>query len=144
MKIKQHITRMVVLSVFISIFLALPAKVLFAKEAFSHHSRAAYTKPITGTASYYGEKFQGKRTASGEIFNKNAMTAAHRSLPFGTKVKVTNLRNGKTVLVKINDRGPHVPGRMIDLSQAAAKKIGLSHAGTVRVKLQVLKKTKSK
>lgn len=93
---------------------------------------------MTGIASYYGGKFHGRRTASGEIFDKNAMTAAHRSLPFGTKVKVTNLRNGRTVLVRVNDRGPHVRGRIIDLSHAAAKKIGLK--GVVRVKLEVQKK----
>ena len=138
MKIRQYITRMVILSVFMGIALALPATVLFAKETSSHKSRVAHTKPITGIASYYGGKFHGKRTASGEIFNKNAMTAAHRSLPFGTKVQVTNLRNGRTVLVRVNDRGPHVRGRMIDLSQAAAKKIGLK--GLVRVKLEVVKK----
>ena len=144
MKIRQYLTRMVILSVFMGISLALPATVLFAKETSNHQSRAAHTKPITGIASYYGGKFHGKRTASGEIFNKNAMTAAHRNLPFGTKVKVTNLRNGRTVLVRVNDRGPHVRGRMIDLSQAAAKKIGLSHAGTARVKLEVLNKVKSR
>lgn len=144
MKIRQHLTRMVILSVFMSLSLALPATVLFAKETLSHKSQAAHTKPITGIASYYGGKFHGKRTASGEVFNKNAMTAAHRSLPFGTRVKVTNLRNGRTVLVRVNDRGPHVRGRIIDLSQAAAKKIGLSHAGTARVKLEVLNKVKSR
>ncbi len=144
MKIRQYITRIVILSVFMGISLALPATVLFAKEMSNHKSHTAYAKPVTGIASYYGGKFHGKRTASGEIFNKNAMTAAHRSLPFGTKVKVTNLRNGRTVLVRVNDRGPHVRGRMIDLSQAAAKKIGLSHAGTARVKLEVLNKVKSK
>ena len=144
MKIRQHLTRMLILSAFMGMSLALPATVLFAKETLSHKSRAAHIKPITGIASYYGGKFHGKRTASGEVFNKNAMTAAHRSLPFGTKVKVTNLRNGRTVLVKVNDRGPHVRGRIIDLSQAAAKKIGLSHAGTARVKLEVLNKVKSR
>ena len=92
---------------------------------------------MTGIASYYGGNFNGKRTASGEMFNKNAMTAAHRSLKFGTKLKVTNLRNGRTVLVRVNDRGPHVQGRIIDLSQAAAKKIGLK--GVARVKLEVVK-----
>ena len=144
MKIRQHLTRMVILSVFMGMSLIFPATLLFAKETSSHKSRAAHIKPITGIASYYGGKFHGKRTASGEVFNKNAMTAAHRSLPFGTKVKVTNLRNGRTVLVRVNDRGPHVRGRIIDLSQAAAKKIGLSHAGTARVKLEVLNKVKSR
>ena len=126
-----------ILVVFIGISLASPAAALFAKETPSHKSRTAHSKQMTGIASYYGGKFHGRRTASGEIFNKNAMTAAHRSLPFGTKVKVTNLRNGRTVLVRVNDRGPHVRGRIIDLSQAAAKKIGLK--GLVRVKLEVLK-----
>ena len=144
MKVRQYLTKMVILSVFMGISLALPATVLFARETSSHQSRAAHIKPVTGIASYYGGKFHGKRTASGEIFNKNAMTAAHRSLAFGTKVKVTNLRNGRTVLVRVNDRGPHVRGRIIDLSQAAAKKIGLSYAGTARVKLEVLKKVKSR
>ena len=144
MKIRQHLTRRVILSVFMGISLVFPAEVLFAKETASHKSRSTHTKPITGNASYYGGKFHGKRTASGEIFNKNAMTAAHRSLPFGTKVKVTNLQNGRTVLVRVNDRGPHVRGRIIDISQAAAKKIGLLHAGTVRVKLEVLDKVKYK
>ena len=137
---RQYITRMVILGVFTSVALALPAKMAFAKETPSHKSRVAYAKTFTGVASYYGGKFHGRRTASGEIFNKNAMTAAHRSLKFGTKVKVTNLRNGRAVLVRVNDRGPHVRGRIIDLSQAAAKKIGLAHAGTARVKLEVLKK----
>lgn len=118
--------------------LALPATAWAAKQVPSHKTRATHAKSTTGIASYYGGKFHGRRTASGEIFNKNAMTAAHLTMPFGTKLKVTNLRNGRTVMVKVNDRGPHVRGRIIDLSQAAAKKIGLT--GTARVKLEVLKK----
>lgn len=129
-----------ILSIFHGVILISPATQLFAKQAPSYKSPAAHTKQMIGIASYYGGNFHGKRTASGEMFNKNAMTAAHRSLKFGTKLKVTNLRNGRTVLVTVNDRGPHVQGRIIDLSQAAAKKIGLAHAGTVRVKLEVLKK----
>lgn len=113
---------------------------LSAKETRHHPSSAiSHAKPIVGVASFYGGKFQGKRTASGEIFNANAMTAAHRSLPFGTLIMVTNLRNGQSVVVRVNDRGPHVRGRIIDLSKAAAKKIGLGHAGSTRVKLEVLK-----
>ena len=91
-------------------------------------------------ASFYDAKFQGRRTASGERFNNSALTAAHKSLPFGSLVKVTNVRNSKSVVVRINDRGPYVRGRVIDLSKAAAKKIGLSRTGTARVKLEVLKK----
>lgn len=92
-------------------------------------------------ASYYGSDYHGRVTASGERFDMNAMTAAHRSLPFGTRVRVTNLENGKSVVVRINDRGPFVRGRVIDLSRAAAKKIGLTEdAGLVPVKVEVLKK----
>lgn len=92
----------------------------------------------TGVASYYGPGFHGRRTANGETFNQNAMTAAHRTLPFGTKLKVTNLNNGQTAIVRVNDRGPYVGGRVIDLSVAAAKQIGSTHSGTAKVKLEVV------
>lgn len=78
----------------------------------------------TGTASYYGSRHHGKRTASGEPFNQHGLTAAHRSLPFGSRVLVTNLSNKRSVVVRINDRGPHTRGRLIDLSRAAAEKSG--------------------
>jgi rare lipoprotein A len=80
---------------------------------------------LSGLASYYGKEFHGKKTASGEPFDMEALTAAHRTLPFNTTVKVTNTRNGKSVRVRINDRGPFIAGRIIDLSYAAAKTIGL-------------------
>ena len=96
------------------------------------------THATVGIASYYGAKFQGRRTASGEVFNTIEMTAAHRTLPFGTQLRVTNLRNGKSVVVRVNDRGPHIRGRIIDLSKAAAKKIGITRTGIARVKLEVL------
>ena len=92
----------------------------------------------TGGASYYGAKHHGKRTASGEPFNQHALTAAHRQLPFGTRVKVTNLNNDKTVVVRINDRGPHVRGRLIDLSRDAAAQLGMLRSGTTRVRVQAL------
>lgn len=94
-------------------------------------------KPIIqdGHASYYAGKFLGRKTANGETFKKNKLTAAHKTLPFGTKVKVKNLRNGKTVKVKINDRGPFVKGRDIDLSWKAAKKLGMIKDGVVPVEL---------
>ena len=91
----------------------------------------------TGIASWYGPGFHGKRTASGEIFNTHKLTAAHKTLAFGTKVKVTNLSNKKSVLVTITDRGPHVHKRIIDLSQAAKNAIGMN--GTAKVALQVIK-----
>lgn len=93
-----------------------------------------------GLASWYGPDFHGKPTASGEIFNMYAYTAAHRKLPFGTLVRVTNLYNGKSVVVRINDRGPFKRKRIIDLSYAAAKKIGMVEAGVVRVRIEVIKR----
>lgn len=92
----------------------------------------------TGTASYYGSRHHGKRTASGEPFNQNGLTAAHRSLPFGTRVLVTNTTNQRSVVVRINDRGPHTRGRLIDLSRAAAEKIGMVRSGIARVRVQGL------
>ena len=90
----------------------------------------------TGKASYYAGKFIGRKTANGEIFVKNKRTAASKTLPFGTKVKVTNLTNGKSVKVRINDRGPFVAGRDIDLSWLAAKKIGMLDQGVAPVQLK--------
>jgi rare lipoprotein A len=92
----------------------------------------------TGDASWYGARHHGKRTASGERFDQNALTAAHRQLPFGTRVKVTNLDNDKSVIVQINDRGPHTRGRLIDLSRAAAEQIGMLRTGTAPVRVQSL------
>ncbi|MGY2290478.1 septal ring lytic transglycosylase RlpA family protein [Pseudomonas sp. SDO528_S397] len=92
----------------------------------------------TGTASYYGARHHGNRTASGEPFNQNALTAAHRRLPFGTQVKVTNLDNDKSVVVRINDRGPHTRGRLIDVSRKAAEQLGMLGSGTARVRVQAL------
>jgi rare lipoprotein A len=89
----------------------------------------------TGMASYYAETYNGKKTANGEIYNSSELTAAHKKLPFGTKVKVTNLANNKTVKVRVNDRGPFVAGRIIDLTKKAAKKIDMVAAGVVRVKI---------
>ena len=91
-------------------------------------SAASYTTPTTiqsGQASWYGPGFQGRRTASGERFNTQDLTAAHRTLPFGTKVRVTNTRTGQSVVVRINDRGPYAHGRVIDLSRASAQSIGI-------------------
>jgi rare lipoprotein A len=94
------------------------------------------TKTQTGVASYYNDKHHGKKTASGEIYHKAKLTAAHRTLPFGTEVKVTNLTNGKSVTVRINDRGPYAKGRLIDLSKLAAQEIGLMKMGIAKVKLE--------
>lgn len=91
------------------------------------------TEMDAGVASWYGERFHGRRTASGEAFNMNEFTAAHKTLPFGTQVRVRNLDNGQEVVVRINDRGPFTRGRVIDLSRAAASAIGLIQTGTARV-----------
>lgn len=104
----------------------------------SAQAEAGATKTRAGNASYYGSRFHGRRTANGERFNMNAMTAAHKSLPFGTKVRVTNRRNGKSVVVRINDRGPYAHGRVIDLSKAAASRIGMIHSGTAPVQIDIL------
>ena len=93
---------------------------------------------LEGIASYYAQDFHGKQTSNGEIFDMNALTAAHRTFPFGTKVRVTNLENNKTVVVRVNDRGPFKEGRMMDLSMGAAKEIDLIRTGTARVRLEVL------
>ena len=92
------------------------------------------------TASYYAEDFHGKRTSNGERFNMNDYTCAHKSLPFNTILKVTNLANGKTCEVRVNDRGPFVATREIDLSKAAAVKLGMIGSGTTKVKLEIVKK----
>ena len=90
----------------------------------------------TGVASWYGAKHHGKRTANGEIFNQNQFTAAHPTLPFGTRVKVINLDNGKSVHVRINDRGPYKRGRIIDVSRAAAKALGMVQGGIAMVRIE--------
>ena len=108
----------------------------FEKEI---EERSQYTHFQTGMASYYGGSWHGKKTANGEIFNENSLTAAHKTLPFGTRVKVTNLDNGKSVVVRINNRGPYSKGRVIDLSKAAFSKIASTSKGVTRVKLEVAK-----
>ncbi len=115
-----------------------------ALQSVPTSKKGAYTQnqahfPVTeGKASFYANQFHGRKTANGETFNMNQLTAAHPSLPFGTWVRVTNLRNRKEVIVRINDRGPYVKGRVIDLSIGAAKKIGLLKSGITKVKLEAL------
>ncbi|WP_017257033.1 septal ring lytic transglycosylase RlpA family protein [Pedobacter arcticus] len=92
-----------------------------------------------GKASYYADKFNGRKTASGERFRNSKLTAAHKTLPFGTKVKVTNLRTGESVKVRINDRGPFVAGRIIDLSKKAARRIGIKDEGVGNVEIRYKK-----
>src|ERR671938_1045916 len=104
----------------------LPFAAALAACAFSMAFEAEAAGVQRGAASWYGPGFHGRRTASGESFNANALTAAHRSLPFGTRVRVVNQRTGRSVVVRINDRGPYVGGRVIDLARGAARQIGMS------------------
>jgi rare lipoprotein A len=119
-----------------------PMAIAPAEETKSEAVKSEETASVAGVvgiASYYAAKFHGRRTASGEKFNSKVLTAAHLSLPFGTLLKVTNLQNLKSVIVRVNDRGPHVRGRIVDLSRAAAELIGMRHTGTARVELEILK-----
>lgn len=92
-----------------------------------------------GQASYYADKYHNRRTASGEIYRHELMTAAHKKLPFGSRVKVTNVKNGRSVIVRINDRGPFVRGRVIDLSKSAFSSIGNTSSGLIKVKVEVVR-----
>ncbi|MCS7068403.1 MAG: septal ring lytic transglycosylase RlpA family protein [Meiothermus sp.] len=99
---------------------------------------AAAVRAQRGWASWYGPRFHGRRTANGERFNKFHLTAAHRTLPFNTRVRVTNLQNGRSIVVRINDRGPYIRGRIIDLSYAAARRLGMHRQGIIQVKVEIL------
>jgi rare lipoprotein A (peptidoglycan hydrolase) len=121
--------------------IGIPTAVMATDEINVEMSTAQEVKPegIVGLASFYAAKFNGKRTASGEKFSSKVLTAAHLTLPFGTLLRVTNLRNMKSVIVRVNDRGPHVRGRIVDLSRTAAELIGITHTGVARVELEILK-----
>ncbi len=99
---------------------------------------------MEGKIAHYGRKFTGRRTASGERFNPGALTMAHNTLPFGTKVRVTNVANKRSVVARVNDRGPTTPGRIADLSTAAASRIGMLRAGIVEAKLEVVSTSTAK
>ena len=113
-----------------------PEPVEFQKVSNQFNDTTDQTLPQVGIASYYANHFHNKLTASGEKYDTAHFTAAHPTLPFGTEVKVTNLRNEKTVTVTINDRGPHIKNRVIDLSRAAARKLGFIKRGTTQVRIE--------
>ncbi len=127
------------------IFSALAISVLlagcFGSSSGRHSPHGPYTngQVFKGMASWYGPGFNGKLTASGERFRQNELTAAHKTLPFGTIVRVTNLQNARTVEVRINDRGPFVKGRIIDLSKGAAQQLNMIRTGVVPVEVRVLR-----
>ncbi|MGN6750009.1 MAG: septal ring lytic transglycosylase RlpA family protein [Xanthobacteraceae bacterium] len=112
-----------------------------APAVLNAHPAAKANSSSDGVASFYTED---EWTASGERFNTRAMTAAHPTLPFGTKLRVTNVTNGRSVVVRINDRGPYVPGRVVDLSESAAESLGMVERGIVKVKLDVVQKPSAK
>lgn len=115
---------------------AAPSKTAHPVNAAKIDTSKAYQ---LGVSSYYGKKFHGRKTANGETFNMYKLTAAHRVLPLGTHVRVTNLSNGRWVEVKVNDRGPFIEGRILDLSFAAALEIEMVQAGTARVMIEIIK-----
>jgi len=112
--------------------------VRFPEKQYASGEKAEIGLKIKGEASYYGPGFHGKQTASGEIFDQEDYTCAHKSLPFGTKLKVVRVDNGSSVVVRVNDRGPYVDGRILDLSVAAGKKIGLDKVGHAEVVATVI------
>jgi rare lipoprotein A len=111
---------------------------LKAKRHQGNSGESAQKKVIRGQASWYGPGFHGKKTASGEIFDQGKLTAAHKTIPLGTKAKVTNLQNGNTVEVEINDRGPYIGQRVIDVSHAAANALGFVQSGLTLVRIELL------
>ncbi len=124
------------LLVFVSLCLLLVISSCSTVEYRSSPQLIGYTE--RGIASFYAMRFQFRKTSSGERFNQLALTAAHRTLPFGTKVRVTNLMNNRSVIVKINDRGPFIDNRIIDLSRYAFSKIGDTDSGLINVKIEVI------
>lgn len=120
------------------VILSFPTLAGGAGNPTSSHSAPRAGKVQTGYASYYHDSLHGRKTASGKAYNKNKLSAAHKRLPLGTKVRVTNVRTGKSVVVRVNDRGPYVKGRIIDLSHRAAAEIGMLKKGVARVQVEVL------
>jgi len=116
-------------AVIVAILISLPVSA-------SARVKKGYTQK--GVASYYRDAFHGRKTASGEVYNKRILSAAHKSLPLGTKVRVTKVSNGKSVVVRVNDRGPFVKGRIIDLSRRAARDLGIINSGVAKVQVEVL------
>ena len=115
-----------------------PTSVVRSSRSLKVHKARHSSKTQVGTASWYGKKFHGRQTASGDTYDMFQFTAASRTLPLGTLLKVTNLRNGKWVIVKVNDRGPYVGNRVLDVSYGAAQMMGFRQRGIERVKLEVI------
>jgi peptidoglycan lytic transglycosylase len=129
-----RLRRFLVLALLTAVVNAIPAR----GDAQPHRPSRVVTKELVTRASWYGRSFQGRRTAGGTTFNSQKLTAAHRTLSIGSKVKVTELRTGRSVVVQITDRGPFLPGRGIDLSYAAARQLGIVQRGVARVQIELL------
>jgi len=114
------------------------AKITISRDAEPNLTSVSFNKLGVMTASWYGPRFHGKETANGEQYNQMALTAAHKSLPFGTILQITNLRNGKSAVVRINDRGPYIEGRDLDLSKGTALELGMIGRGVIKVKVEEL------
>ncbi len=114
------------------------AKITISRDAEPNLTSVSINQLGVMTASWYGPHFHGKETANGELYNQMALTAAHKSLPFGTILQVTNLKNGKSVVVRINDRGPYIDGRDLDLSKGTATALGMLGRGVIKVKVEEL------
>ena len=130
-------TRIMYSSLFSSRSSRFALSILTLAVAACGSSKSAFTQ--SGEGSYYADKFAGRATASGAPYRPGQLTAAHNTLPFGTRIRVTNVRTGRSVKVVVNDRGPHVKGRIVDVSKRAAKKLGLVDAGVAPVKLKVIR-----
>jgi len=117
--------------------LVVGAGIVYRDQLFALSDRAA-SDGMAGIASWYGDHWQGRKTASGTRFDVKKLTAAHRTLPLNTQVRVTNLENGKSVIVLVNDRGPYIDGRVIDLSTAAARRLGMVRKGLVPVSIEII------
>jgi rare lipoprotein A (peptidoglycan hydrolase) len=129
-----RLRRFLVLALFTAAVNAIPAR----GDSQPHRPSRPIAKKLVTRASWYGRSFQGRRTAGGTTFNSQKLTAAHRTLSIGSKVKVTELRTGRSVVVQITDRGPFLPGRGIDLSYAAARQLGIVQRGVARVQIELL------
>ncbi len=133
--------RKLVMGCAVAALVALSARTV-AEPAASVNSNVSIAEDSpyqVGIASWYGEECYGNQTANGEPFDMNGLTAAHRELPFGTRIKVTNVMNNRSVILRINDRGPGVPGRLLDVSMEAARRLGFVQSGLVQVQIEVLR-----
>ncbi len=135
----KKIKRFVMVTLILTIFVSCQSTIRFSVKDVPDFGSAAETgETIEGKASYYAEDFHGRKTSNGETYDMYKMTAAHKELPFNTLVRVTNLNNHRAIVVRINDRGPFKPGRIIDLSKGAAQKLQMINDGVIPVKLEIL------